>query len=62
MGNIGLPELLIILFVALIFFGPGKLPQLGKSLGQAISEYKNATTEIKKQVTEVVMNTDEREK
>ena len=35
-GSIGMPELLVILVIALIFFGPGKLPELGSMLGKAI--------------------------
>ncbi len=46
MGNIGVPELLIILVVALIVFGPKKLPELGKSLGKGISEFRKASSEL----------------
>lgn len=42
LGNIGLPELLLILVVALVIFGPGKLPEVGKSLGKSIAEFKEA--------------------
>jgi len=47
MFNIGLPELLIILAIALIVFGPNKLPELAKGLGRAIREFKKATEEVK---------------
>lgn len=50
--NLGMAELVIILVVALIIFGPGKLPELGKSLGKGIREFKNATWEIKETVTD----------
>ncbi len=40
MFGLGLPELIIVLVIALVFFGPGKLPSLGKSLGQAIRGFK----------------------
>lgn len=43
MPNIGAPELLIILVVALIVFGPRKLPELGKSLGQGLREFRKTT-------------------
>ncbi len=40
MGDIGFPELLVILVIALVLFGGGRLPEVGKSLGQAIREFK----------------------
>ena len=40
LGQIGVPELLIILFVALLIFGPSKLPSLGKSIGEGIMSFK----------------------
>ena len=40
--NIGLPELLIILVICLIVFGAGKLPSVGRALGQSIREFKEA--------------------
>ena len=47
MFGIGLPELVIILVVALIVFGPKKLPELAKALGRGMSEFKKASEEIK---------------
>jgi sec-independent protein translocase protein TatA len=44
-GKIGIPELLIILVIALIFFGPSKLGDLGKGLGDAIKNFKGAMKE-----------------
>jgi len=41
-GGLGLPELLVILVIVLIIFGAGKLPQIGKSLGKGIKEFKGA--------------------
>lgn len=42
MGNIGFGEILVILLIILIFFGPSKLPEIGKALGKAIQEFKKA--------------------
>ena len=47
MFGIGVPELLIILAIALIVIGPKKLPDLAKSLGRALNEFKKATREFK---------------
>ena len=46
-GSIGMPELVIILVIALIIFGPRKLPELGKSLGRSLSEFKRASNELR---------------
>jgi sec-independent protein translocase protein TatA len=52
MPNIGIPGLVLILVIALILFGPAKLPQLGKAVGQTLREFKNST---KESVAEVAM-------
>ncbi len=46
MGNLGFPEILIIFVIALIVFGPGKLPEIGKSLGKGISEFRKASRDV----------------
>ena len=45
MGRLGLPELLVILVIVIIIFGANRLPQLGKGIGSAIKNFKNATSE-----------------
>lgn len=39
-GRLGMPELILILAIALVIFGPSKLPEIGKSLGKALKEFK----------------------
>jgi len=46
--NMGLPELSIILFLALVIFGPGKLPSVGKAVGQSIKEFKGSMSQEEK--------------
>ncbi|MGE5553436.1 MAG: TatA/E family twin arginine-targeting protein translocase [Betaproteobacteria bacterium] len=53
MFNIGIPELIVILVLALIIFGPGKLPEVGKAIGKSINEFKKASREITDEVTKV---------
>src|SRR5512145_2230912 len=54
MFGIGFQEMLIILVVVLIFFGPKRLPDLAKSLGKGIAEFKKASDEIRKGIDEAV--------
>jgi len=42
--NVGFPELVLILALALIIFGPGKLPEVGRAVGKSIKEFKKATS------------------
>jgi sec-independent protein translocase protein TatA len=46
MGPIGWPELIIVLVVVLIIFGPGKLPDIGKAVGKGIKEFRRASNDI----------------
>lgn len=54
MGNLGMPELIFIFALALLIFGPKKLPELGKQLGKGIGEFKRATTDLKRSIEEEV--------
>lgn len=51
LNNLGFSEILVIGVVALVVFGPNKLPQMGRSVGQAIREFKKATQSITEEVT-----------
>lgn len=59
-GSIGAPELIIILTIALIIFGPRKLPELGRSLGKSLSEFKRASNELKHTLDEEIRIEDQR--
>ena len=49
MGSLGMPEILIILVIALIVFGPRKLPELGKTLGKSLAQFRRASEDFKRQ-------------
>lgn len=52
MGPIGWPELIIILVIILVIFGPKRLPEVGRSLGKGLREFRKSSNEIKEQLTE----------
>ncbi len=47
MGSLGMQEIIVIFILALIVFGPRKLPELGKSLGKGLAEFKKASNELR---------------
>lgn len=53
MFNLGPGELILILVIVLVVFGPGKLPEVGKSMGKAINEFKKASKDIQRELSEV---------
>jgi sec-independent protein translocase protein TatA len=55
-----MPELIIILVIALIIFGPRKLPELGKSLGRSLSEFKRASNELRSTLEEEIRVEDQK--
>jgi len=60
-GSIGMPELIIILVIALIIFGPRKLPELGRSLGRSIGEFKRASNELRNTLEEEIRVEEQRD-
>ena len=59
-GSIGMPELIIIFVIALIIFGPRKLPELGRSLGKSIGEFKRASNDLRSTLEEEIKVEDSR--
>lgn len=49
-GGIGVPEVLIVLLVVLLFFGAKRIPELARGIGQGINEFRKASDEIKKEI------------
>src|SRR5205085_1844656 len=50
MGNLGMPELMLILVLALLLFGPKKLPEIGKTVGKALGEFRRASNDLKRTI------------
>ncbi|HDT11761.1 MAG TPA: twin-arginine translocase subunit TatB [bacterium] len=53
-GSIGFPELIVILSIALLIFGPKKLPEVGRSIGRALREFRKTSDEIKERIEEEI--------
>lgn len=58
MPNVGLPELLVVLVIALVIFGPKKLPELGRSLGRGIREFRSSVSSAEEELNELPMGND----
>jgi len=59
--NLGFPEMLFIFFIALLIFGPKKLPEIGRQIGEALVHFRRASNEFKSQLEEEVRNLDAEE-
>ena len=61
MGSLGLPELILIFMVALLVFGPRKLPEIGRTIGKALGEFKKATDDLKNTIEREVQVEEQRQ-
>jgi sec-independent protein translocase protein TatA len=61
MGSLGMQEIIVIFVLALIIFGPRKLPELGKTIGKGLAEFKKASNELKQTWEEEVRLDKEKE-
>lgn len=52
MGNLGMPELIFILVLALLIFGPKKLPEIGRQIGRGLGEFKRTSNDLKRTIEE----------
>ncbi len=60
MGPLGVPELIFILILALLVFGPKRLPEIGRTLGRAMGEFRRATTDLKRTLNTEIAEAEER--
>ncbi|PYR77359.1 MAG: twin-arginine translocase TatA/TatE family subunit [Acidobacteria bacterium] len=60
LGSVGMPELIIIMVIALMVFGPRRLPELGRAVGQTINEFKKGANDLRNTVEEEVRREEQR--
>lgn len=60
MGPLGIQELILIVVIALIVFGPKKLPELGRSVGKALGEFRRASNDIKRTIEKEIEQAEEK--
>ena len=58
LGSLGLPEILFILVLALLVFGPKRLPKVGRTLGRALGEFRRATSDLKRTIDREIISAD----
>jgi TatA/E family protein of Tat protein translocase len=56
--NLGLPEMIFIFLLALLIFGPKKMPEIGRQIGRALAEFRRASNEFKSQIESEIQNMD----
>jgi len=59
--NLGFPEMIFIFFIALLIFGPKKLPEIGRQIGEALTHFKRASNEFKSQLEDEIRNIENEE-
>lgn len=57
LSNIGIPGLILILIIALVIFGPKKLPEMGRAVGQTLKEFKKSTKELVEEEKQIPLST-----
>ncbi len=60
LGSVGFGELMVILGLALLIFGPKKLPEIGKTLGRSLREFRSATSDLKRSIEQEVNSLDDK--
>lgn len=62
LGSVGMPELIVIFVIALVVFGPRRLPEIGRQLGRTVSEFKRASRDLQQTLEDEIRAEDVRER